>query len=108
MLKESDDGTIEHNDGRWTIAYTSETICNNNNPRWKPFSLCILKEDYEKRVKIRVYDKDPDEVDEVGTFVAKINELKAGTVFQLSNNSGRLRVEQFDVVGAIQLASSQS
>ena len=28
MLKESADGTIEHNDGKWTLAHKSETIQN--------------------------------------------------------------------------------
>ena len=88
MYKESDDG-------QWVLLYTSAFIDDNHNPTWKAFDITI--QDYDKRIKIQVYDKDVGkDDDEIGTFIAYRCQLKAGTMFELPNDSGRLCVERFD------------
>ena len=85
--------------GKWATVYTSEVIQNNHNPEWKTFTISILKEDYGRRVKVRVYDHDSIGAnDELGSFIAPMRQLKAGTEFQLTT-SGKLRVEEFYAVG---------
>ena len=83
--------------GQWDSEYTSEIIENNHNPKWKPFRISIQKEDYERRVKVKVYDHDSHtRNDEIGSFIASMRQLKEGTIFQLTT-SGQIRVERFNV-----------
>ena len=85
--------------GQWALAHKSEVISDRHNLEWKPFRVPILKEDYERRVKVRVYDYDSHSGDdEIGSFIAPMSQLKVGTEFKLKS-SGKLRVEGFDVVG---------
>ena len=85
--------------GQWDSAYTSEIIKNNHNPKWKPFTISIHKEDYERRLKVQVYDHDSlSRNDEIGNFIAPMRQFKEGTIFQLTT-SGQIRVEKFNVAG---------
>ena len=66
--------------GQLTQVYKSEVIKDNLNPKWRPFKVEMMKVcngDYNKRIKIQVYDYDSiGSHDYIGHFVTTMNQLQ--------------------------------
>ena len=66
--------------GQFTVVHRSEVIKNNLNPTWRPLNVFIrdlCNNDYEKTLKIEVYDEDSDGGhDLIGICATDLNTLK--------------------------------
>ena len=66
--------------GQFTVVHRSEVIKNNLNPTWRPLNVLIrdlCNNDYEKTLKIEVYDEDNDGGhDLIGICTTDLNTLK--------------------------------
>ncbi|KAF7249973.1 Copine-9 [Varanus komodoensis] len=79
-------------DGTFTICHKTEVVKNNLNPVWQPFSIpvrALCNGDYDRTVKIDVYDWDRDgSHDFIGEFATSYRELSRAqsqfTVYEVS------------------------
>nr|XP_008103759.2 PREDICTED: copine-9 isoform X2 [Anolis carolinensis] len=102
-------------DGTFTICHKTEVVKNNLNPVWQPFSIpvrALCNGDYDRTVKIDVYDWDRDgSHDFIGEFATSYRELSRAqsqfTVYEVSNPRKKCKKKKYINSGTVTLLSFQ-
>uniref|UniRef100_A0A670Z3Z0 Copine family member 9 n=1 Tax=Pseudonaja textilis TaxID=8673 RepID=A0A670Z3Z0_PSETE len=100
-------------DGTFTICHKTEVVKNNLNPVWQPFSIpvrSLCNGDYDRTVKIDVYDWDRDgSHDFIGEFATSYRELSRAqnqfTVYEVSNPRKKCKKKKYTNSGTVTLLS---
>ncbi|XP_029140669.1 copine-9 [Protobothrops mucrosquamatus] len=100
-------------DGTFTICHKTEVVKNNLNPVWQPFSIpvrSLCNGDYDRTVKIDVYDWDRDgSHDFIGEFATSYRELSRAqnqfTVYEVSNPRKKCKKKKYINSGTVTLLS---
>ncbi|XP_072845353.1 copine-9 isoform X2 [Pogona vitticeps] len=100
-------------DGTFTICHKTEVVKNNLNPVWQPFSIpvrSLCNGDYDRTVKIDVYDWDRDgSHDFIGEFATSYRELSRAqsqfTVYEVSNPRKKCKKKKYVNSGTVTLLS---
>ncbi|KAJ6668124.1 hypothetical protein lerEdw1_015501 [Lerista edwardsae] len=100
-------------DGTFTICHKTEVVKNNLNPVWQPFSIpvrALCNGDYDRTVKIDVYDWDRDgSHDFIGEFATSYRELSRAqnqfTVYEVSNPRKKCKKKKYINSGTVTLLS---
>uniref|UniRef100_A0A8C6V6B4 Copine family member 9 n=1 Tax=Naja naja TaxID=35670 RepID=A0A8C6V6B4_NAJNA len=96
-------------DGTFTICHKTEVVKNNLNPVWQPFSIpvrSLCNGDYDRTVKIDVYDWDRDgSHDFIGEFATSYRELSRAqnqfTVYEVSNPRKKCKKKKYINSGTV-------
>uniref|UniRef100_A0ACB8EGM4 Copine-9 n=1 Tax=Sphaerodactylus townsendi TaxID=933632 RepID=A0ACB8EGM4_9SAUR len=100
-------------DGTFTICHKTEVVKNNLNPVWQPFSIpvrALCNGDYDRTVKIDVYDWDRDgSHDFIGEFATSYRELSRAqsqfTVYEVLNPRKKCKKKKYVNSGTVTLLS---
>nr|XP_056707886.1 copine-9 isoform X2 [Euleptes europaea] len=99
--------------GWFTICHKTEVVKNNLNPVWQPFSIpvrALCNGDYDRTVKIDVYDWDRDgSHDFIGEFATSYRELSRAqsqfTVYEVLNPRKKCKKKKYVNSGTVTLLS---
>nr|XP_005296058.1 copine-9 isoform X1 [Chrysemys picta bellii] len=100
-------------DGTFTICHKTEVVKNTLNPVWQPFSIpvrALCNGDYDRTVKIDVYDWDRDgSHDFIGEFATSYRELSRAqsqfTVYEVLNPKKKCKKKKYINSGTVTLLS---